>query len=207
MKRRPWLVRPTMRLSCRRMSATGRRCRGLFAAIKARYGRLDLLFNNAGINARASSIADMSEEQWRRVIDVNVTGAFWCLQEAFGLMKTQSPRGGRIINNGSISAQTPRPNSTLYTTSKHAMTGMTKAASLDGRDFDIAVGQIDIGNARTEMSDAQQQRLLKAGKSVEAQIDSKHIADAVVYMANLPLDANVLSMTVMANKMPFVGRG
>ena len=179
----------------------------LFAAIESRFGRLDLLFNNAGINAPAVAIEDMSEAQWRSVIDINVTGAFWCLPAAFQLMKSQQPRGGRIINNGSISAQTPRPKSALYTTTKHGMLGMTKAAALDGRDHDIVVGQIDIGNARTEMSDSQQQKLKAAGKSVEAQMDSRHIADAIVYMANLPLNANVLSMTILANKMPFVGRG
>ena len=179
----------------------------LFASVADRFGRLDLLFNNAGINAPAVSIDDLSEAQWRSVIDINVTGAFWCLQAAFKLMKSQQPRGGRIINNGSISAQTPRPNSALYTTTKHGMSGMTKAAALDGRDHDIVVSQIDIGNARTEMSDSQQQKLKAAGKSVEAQMDSRHVADAIVYMANLPLDANVLSMTILANKMPFVGRG
>ena len=179
----------------------------LFAEVKSRFGRLDLLFNNAGISASARSIEELGEEQWQTVIAVNVTGAFWCLQEAFRLMKTQEPRGGRIINNGSISAQTPRPNSALYTTSKHALTGLTKAAALDGRDFDIVVSQIDIGNARTEMSDAQQQKLKAAGKVVEAQMDSRHVADAIVYMANLPLDTNVLAMTVLANKMPFIGRG
>ncbi len=179
----------------------------LFAAAKARFGRLDLLFNNAGINAPAVPLEDLSEGQWLDVVAVNLTGAFWCLQEAYKMMKAQQPQGGRIINNGSISAHVPRPHSAVYTATKHALTGLTKSTALDGRDYHIACGQIDIGNARTEMSDRQQQRLEDAAESAEPQMDARHVADAVLYMANLPLNANVLFMTVMANGMPYVGRG
>ncbi len=181
----------------------------LFAAVKGRHGRLDLLFNNAGASAPGMPLEDLSADQWQSVIAVNLTGAFWCLQEAFKLMKSQDPRGGRIINNGSISAHVPRRNSAVYTASKHALTGLTKSAALDGRDFDIACGQIDIGNARSDMSDAMQQRLerAKGAGAVEAQIDARHVADAVVYMANLPLAVNVPFITVMANGMPYMGRG
>ena len=181
----------------------------LFAAVKDRYGRLDLLFNNAGLGAPAVPLEDLSASDWNRVIAVNLTGAFFCLQEAFKLMKSQQPRGGRIINNGSISAHVPRPNSAAYTASKHALTGLTKSASLDGRAFDIACGQIDIGNARTEMSDAMQKKLerTKGAAAVEPQMDARHVAEAVVYMANLPLSVNVPFITVMANGMPYIGRG
>ena len=179
----------------------------LFAETKARFGRLDVLFNNAGINAPAIPLENLSEAQWRDVVAVNLTGAFWCLQEAYKLMKAQRPQGGRIINNGSISAHAPRPHSAAYTATKHAMTGLTKSTALDGRAYNIACGQIDIGNARTEMSDRQQERLQAAAGSAEPQIDARHVADAVLYMANLPLSANVLFMTVMAKDMPYVGRG
>ena len=181
----------------------------LFSTIRERYGRLDLLFNNAGMSAPGIPLDEVGVQDWLSVIDVNLNGAFWCLQEAFRLMKSQRPQGGRIINNGSISAQTPRPGSSPYTASKHALTGLTKAAALEGRAFDIACGQIDIGNARTDMSEEMQQRLAQSAgrQAVEPQIDARHVAEAVLYMANLPLSANVLSMTVMANKMPFVGRG
>ena len=181
----------------------------LFAAVKERFGRLDLLFNNAGMNAPAIPTDDLTEDDWNSVIAVNLTGAFWCLQEAFRLMKSQDPQGGRIINNGSISAHVPRPHSVTYTASKHAMTGLTKSTALDGREFDIACGQIDIGNARTEMSDRMQQKLerAKGAAAVEAQIDARHVAEAVVYMANLPLSVNVPFITVMANGMPYIGRG
>jgi len=179
----------------------------LFAATKARFGRLDLLFNNAGINAPAIPLEELSDGQWLNVVAVNLTGAFWCLQEAYKMMKAQQPQGGRIINNGSISAHVPRPHSVVYTATKHALTGLTKSTALDGRDYNIACGQIDIGNARTEMSDRQQQRLEAAAESAEPQMDARHVADAVLYMANLPLNANVLFMTVMANGMPYVGRG
>ena len=181
----------------------------LFAAVKERYGRLDLLFNNAGMSAPGLPLEDLPEEAWKSVIDVNLTGAFWCLQEAFKLMKSQDPQGGRIINNGSISAHVPRPNSAAYTASKHALAGLTRAASLDGRAFDIACGQIDIGNARTEMSERMQSKLerTKGAAAVEPQMDARHVADAVVYMANLPLSVNVPFITVMANGMPYIGRG
>ena len=181
----------------------------LFAAVEDRYGRLDLLFNNAGINAPAIPLDDLSADQWLGVVAVNLTGAFWCLQEAFKLMKAQRPRGGRIINNGSISAHVPRPNSAAYTATKHALTGLTKSTALDGREFDIACGQIDIGNARSEMSDSMQKKLeqTKGAAAVEPQIDTRHVADAVVYMANLPLSVNVPFITVMANGMPYMGRG
>ena len=181
----------------------------LFAAVKECYDRLDLLFNNAGMSAPGVSLEDLPAEAWENVIGVNLTGAFWCLQEAFRLMKSQDPHGGRIINNGSISAHVPRPNSAAYTASKHALTGLTKAASLDGRAFDIACGQIDIGNARTEMSERMQSKLerTKGAAAVEPQMDARHVADAVVYMANLPLSVNVPFITVMANGMPYIGRG
>jgi NAD(P)-dependent dehydrogenase (short-subunit alcohol dehydrogenase family) len=183
--------------------------RALFDKTKQAFGRLDLLFNNAGTNVPATPLEDLTIDQWRRVVDVNLTGAFLCTQEAFRLMKSQTPRGGRIINNGSISAHAPRPNSAPYTATKHAMTGLTKSTALDGRKYDIACGQIDIGNAETEMA-----AKMKAGVpqargdiAVEPLMDVDCVARAVVYMASLPLDANVLFMTVMATKMPFVGRG
>ena len=181
----------------------------LFAQVKGAHGRLDLLFNNAGVNAPAVNLEDLSIDQWRSVIDTNVTGVFLCIQEAFRLMKAQSPRGGRIINNGSISSTMPRPNSSPYTASKHAVTGLTRAASLDGRKYDIAVGQIDIGNTLTPMASRMPGGVLQADLSVkpEPTFDVKHVADAVVYMASLPLDANVQSMTILATAMPYVGRG
>ncbi len=181
----------------------------LFAAVKTRHGRLDVLFNNAGTNAPAVALEDLSVEQWRGVIDTNVTGVFLCIQEAFRMMKAQDPRGGRIINNGSISSTMPRPNSSPYTASKHAVTGLTRAASLDGRKYGIAVGQIDIGNTLTPMASRMPGGVLQADLSIkpEPTFDVKHVADAVVYMAGLPLDANVQSMTILATAMPYVGRG
>lgn len=181
----------------------------LFAEVKATDGRLDLLFNNAGTNAPAIDLEDLSVEQWRGVIDTNVTGVFLCIQEAFRLMKAQEPRGGRIINNGSISSTMPRPNSAPYTASKHAVTGLTRAASLDGRKYGIAVGQIDIGNTLTPMASRMPGGVLQADLSIkpEPTFDVKHVAEAVVFMAGLPLDANVQSMTIMATTMPYVGRG
>ncbi|MGP0069231.1 MAG: SDR family oxidoreductase [Isosphaeraceae bacterium] len=181
----------------------------LFESTKAAFGRLDLLFNNAGTGAPAVPLEDVTFEQWRRVVDVNLTGAFLCTQAAFRLMKSQDPRGGRIINNGSISAYTPRPYSAPYTATKHATTGLTKSTALDGRAYDIACGQIDIGNAGTEMTARMKDGVLQPGgeKAVEPTMDVGHVARAVLYMASLPLDANVLFLTVMATKMPFVGRG
>jgi NAD(P)-dependent dehydrogenase (short-subunit alcohol dehydrogenase family) len=181
----------------------------LFQATKAAFGRLDLLFNNAGTSAPAVPLEELTFEQWRRVVDVNLTGAFLCTQAAFLLMKTQSPRGGRIINNGSISAHAPRPNSAPYTATKHAITGLTKATALDGRKYDIACGQIDIGNAATEMTARMSLGVPQASGAiaVEPTMDVAHVSRAVLYMASLPLDANVLFLTVMATQMPFVGRG
>jgi len=181
----------------------------LFAAAKDAFGRLDVLFNNAGISAPGILMEDLTYEQWSAVVRVNLTGAFLCAQEAIKLMKAQSPRGGRIINNGSISAHTPRPNSAPYTATKHAITGLTKCISLDGRKFDIACGQIDIGNADTEMTARMASGVPQADgtRRVEPVMDVRHVADAVLYMANLPLDANVQFITVMATQMPFVGRG
>ena len=183
--------------------------RALFAKTKERFGRLDVLFNNAGTGAPPIPLEDLTYEQWKTVVDINLNGAFVCTQEAFKMMKAQNPMGGRIINNGTISATTPRPNSAPYTSTKHAMTGLTKATSLDGRKYDIACGQIDIGNASTEMTQRMQGGVLQAhGETVvEPTMNAAHVADAVVYMAGLPLDANVLFLTVMATKMPFVGRG
>ena len=181
----------------------------LFARTKEAFGRLDLLFNNAGVGAPGIPLEDLSYAQWKTVVDINLTGAFLCTQEAFKLMKSQEPRGGRIINNGSISAHTPRPNSAPYTATKHAITGLTKATALDGRKYDIACGQIDIGNAATELTARMAQGVPQANGqiAVEPLMDVEHVANAVLYMASLPLDANVLFMTVMATKMPFVGRG
>ncbi len=183
--------------------------RDLFEKTGKTFGRLDLLFNNAGINAAPIPLEDLPVEEWRRVIDVNLTGAFLCTQAAFRLMKEQTPRGGRIINNGSISAHAPRPNSVPYTASKHAITGLTKSTVLEGRKYDIACSQIDIGNAQTEMTARMRKGVMQAngGTAVEPTMDVEHVARAVVYMASLPLDANVLFMTVMATKMPLVGRG
>jgi NAD(P)-dependent dehydrogenase (short-subunit alcohol dehydrogenase family) len=173
------------------------------------FGRLDLLFNNAGLGAPPVLLEDLTLEQWKAVVDVNLTGAFLCTQEAFRIMKSQQPRGGRIINNGSISAHVPRPNSAPYTSTKHAITGLTRATSLDGRKYDIACGQIDVGNAETPLTARMKQGVPQANGSVvpEPTMDVEHVARAVVYMASLPLDANVQFLTVMATKMPFVGRG
>ena len=183
--------------------------RALFTTTKEAFGRLDVLFNNAGVSAPGIPLEDLSYEQWQAVVDTNLTGAFLCTQEAFKIMKSQDPRGGRIINNGSISAHAPRPNSAPYTATKHAMTGLTKSTALDGRPYDIACGQIDIGNALTEMAAVMTRGVPQANGSVavEAVMDVQHVARAVLHMANLPLDTNVLFMTVMATKMPFVGRG
>jgi len=181
----------------------------LFDAIKQHYGRLDLLFNNAGIFARAASLEDLDFAQWKNAVDINLTGAFLCTQGAFRIMRDQVPRGGRIINNGSISAYAPRPHAVSYTATKHAITGLTKAASLDGRKYDIACGQIDIGNAASEMTEAMSVGVLQAdgSKRPEPRMDVEDVARAVVYMASLPLEANVQFMTVMATKMPYIGRG
>jgi NAD(P)-dependent dehydrogenase (short-subunit alcohol dehydrogenase family) len=183
--------------------------KNLFAKTREAYGRLDVLFNNAGIGAPAVPLEDLSLERWRAVVETNLTGAFLCTQEAFRIMKAQQPRGGRIINNGSISAHTPRPNSAPYTSTKHAMTGLTKSTSLDGRKYDIACGQIDIGNAATEMTARMARGVPQASGEIAAEptFDVEHVARAVVYMANLPLEANVQFITIMATKMPFVGRG
>jgi NAD(P)-dependent dehydrogenase (short-subunit alcohol dehydrogenase family) len=181
----------------------------LFAAAKDAFGRLDVLFNNAGAFSPAALLEDLTFEQWQAVVAVNLTGAFLCTQEAFRLMKSQEPRGGRIINNGSISAHAPRPNSAPYTATKHAITGLTKSTALDGRKYDIACGQIDIGNAATDMTERMTQGVPQADGRVapEPRMDVEHVAQAVLFMASLPLDANVQFMTVMATKMPFVGRG
>ncbi|OYR08796.1 SDR family oxidoreductase [Brucella thiophenivorans] len=183
--------------------------RNLFDAIVEKFGRLDLLVNNAGVFVPGVALEDISFEDWNRIVGANLTGAFLCTQHAFRIMKAQNPRGGRIINNGSVSATTPRPNSAPYTATKHAITGLTKSTALDGRDFDIACGQIDIGNAASDMTQTISTGVIQANGNyaAEATIDPVHVANAVVYMASLPLDANVLTMTVMATKMPFVGRG
>ena len=183
--------------------------KSLFAQIKSSFGRIDLLFNNAGVVIPGVPLEDVKVEDWQKVVDVNISGVFYCTQQAFALMKTQSPMGGRIINNGSISAQIPRPNSSAYTASKHAVTGLTKTASLDGRAFDIAVGQIDIGNANTDMAEVMRVGATQADGStkIEPTIDPQNVADAVAFMASLPLTSNVPFITVMATKMPFSGRG
>jgi NAD(P)-dependent dehydrogenase (short-subunit alcohol dehydrogenase family) len=183
--------------------------RALFARTKAAFGRLDLLFNNAGVGAPGVPMEELSYAQWNAVVSVNLTGVFLCAQEAIKIMKAQSPRGGRIINNGSISAHAPRPNSAPYTATKHAITGLTKCISLDGRKYDIACGQIDIGNAATDLTARMAAGVPQADGSRKAEpvMDVRHVADAVLYMASLPLDANVSFMTVMATNMPFVGRG
>lgn len=183
--------------------------RALFDQVTEKFGRVDLLFNNAGRGAPPVPLDELTDDQWRSVVDVNLSGAFYCLREAFRVMKRQTPRGGRIINNGSISATTPRPNSSPYTSTKHAISGLTKSAALDGRPFDIAVGQIDIGNAGTELTARMKDGVLQANgtTAVEPTMDVANVANAVLYMAGLPLDANVLFMTVMATQMPFVGRG
>lgn len=181
----------------------------LFAQTKARYGHLDLLFNNAGINTPAISLEELTLEQWNAVIATNITGPFLCTQEAFRLMKAQQPQGGRIINNGSISAQVPRPFSAPYTASKHAITGLTRSTSLDGRTYNIACGQIDIGNTATDLTTRMQKGVPQANGStaVEPTMHVSHVSHALLYMAELPLDANVQFMTVMATKMPYIGRG
>ena len=181
----------------------------LFETVKQAHGRLDVLFNNAGVSAPGVPLEDLTVEQWTSVVNVNLTGMFLCAQQAFRLMKAQTPRGGRIINNGSISAQTPRPNSAPYTATKHAVTGLTKSCALDGRKYDIACGQIDIGNAETPMTARFLDGTLQADGQVrpEPLLGIAHVVDAVLYMAGLPLDANVQFLTVMATKMPFVGRG
>lgn len=181
----------------------------LFATLRSEFGRLDLLFNNAGTNTRAVPLEELSATEWRSVIDVNLTGAFLCTQQAMQIMKQQTPRGGRIINNGSISAHVPRPNSAPYTASKHGILGLTKATALEGRPFDIACGQIDVGNAATAIGSHVTHGALQANgsRAVEPTLELSHVAEAVRYMASLPLSANVLSLTVMATGMPFVGRG
>jgi NAD(P)-dependent dehydrogenase (short-subunit alcohol dehydrogenase family) len=183
--------------------------RALFAKTKDTFGRLDLLFNNAGIGAPPVPMEDLPFEKWKAVVDTNLTGSFICTQEAIKIMKNQQPRGGRIINNGSISAHAPRPFSVAYTSTKHAITGLTKSTSLDGRKYDIACGQIDVGNAATEMTERMKKGVPQANGTVEVEptMDVQNVAKAVVYMASLPLDANVQFLTVMATKMPFVGRG
>lgn len=183
--------------------------KALFAAVKQKWGRVDCLFNNAGVNAPGSSIEDLSLEKWQYVVDINLTGMFLCMQEAFKVMKEQSPRGGRIINNGSISAHAPRPGSAPYTATKHAVTGLTKSGALDGRKYDIAVGQIDIGNARTEMAERMAKGVPQADGEIKVEplMDVAHIGQAVAHMAGFPLETNVLFMTIKATKMPFEGRG
>ena len=181
----------------------------LFAALKERFGRIDVLFNNAGIGAPAIPMEDLTYEQWMNVVNANLCGAFLCSQEAIRMMKAQSPQGGRIINNGSISAHAPRPMSAPYTATKHAISGLTKTISLDGRPFNIACGQIDIGNAATEMTERMAAGIMQADQSikVEPRMDVDHVGEAVLHMAQLPLESNILSMTIMATNMPFVGRG
>lgn len=184
-------------------------CANLFARTVAHFGRVDLLFNNAGIFTPGVPLEDVTPEQWRAALDINLSSFFYCTQEAFRLFKAQTPMGGRIINNGSISAHAPRPNSAPYTATKHGITGLTKSSALDGRKYNIAVGQIDIGNAGTEMTAAIAKSVPQADGSMRAEpiMDVRHVADAVVHMAGLPLDANIQFMTIMATKMPFVGRG
>ncbi len=183
--------------------------KALFSATVAKFGRLDVLFNNAGVNAPGIPLEDLTIAQWKNVVDINLSGVFYCIQEAFKVMKSQNPQGGRIINNGSISAHTPRPNSIAYTSTKHAVQGLTKTASLDGRKYNIAVGQIDIGNAATEMAQRMASGVIQANGeiAIEPLMDVNIVGQSVLYMANLPLSANVLFHTVMATKMPFVGRG
>jgi NAD(P)-dependent dehydrogenase (short-subunit alcohol dehydrogenase family) len=183
--------------------------RALFDGAVQAFGRVDVLFNNAGVNAPGVPLEDLTLEQWQNVVDINLTGMFLCIQQAFRVMKSQSPRGGRIINNGSISATTPRPNSIAYTATKHAVKGMTKAASLDGRKYDIAVGQVDVGNAATEMAMRMAKGVPQASGeiAIEPLMDVAIVGQSVLYMANLPLEANVMFHTVMATKMPFAGRG
>ena len=181
----------------------------LFAALKERFGRIDVLFNNAGIGAPAIPMEDLTYEQWMNVVNSNLCGTFLCSQEAIRMMKAQSPQGGRIINNGSISAHAPRPMSAPYSATKHGISGLTKTIALDGRPFNIACGQIDIGNAATEMTERMAAGIMQADQSikVEPRMDVEHVGEAVLHMAQLPLETNILSMTIMATKMPFVGRG
>jgi NAD(P)-dependent dehydrogenase (short-subunit alcohol dehydrogenase family) len=183
--------------------------KALFAKVRQEFGRLDVLFNNAGMGAPAMPFEDLPTEKWKEVVDTNLTAPFLCSQEAFRIMKDQTPRGGRIINNGSISAHTPRPLSVAYTSTKHAITGLTKCLALDGRAYDIAAGQIDIGNAATPMTERMVEGVLQPSgeKKPEPRMDADHVGQAVAYMASLPLESNVLFMTVMATKMPFIGRG
>ena len=183
--------------------------RALFDSTKEKFGRLDVLFNNAGAFGPPVLLEDITYDQWKLVVDINLTGTFLCTQEAFRIMSSQNPKGGRIINNGSVSAQAPRPNSAPYTATKHAITGLTKSTALDGRKYDIACGQIDIGNAATESTAAMEQGMLQPNGTIapEPRFDTQHVARAVLYMAGLPLDANVQFMTVMATKMPLTGRG
>ena len=222
MSRSPAAGSPALEAAAREIEAHGGRAlakscdvgdpaqvRALFETVEAEFGRLDLLFNNAGVSAPGVPMDELTYEQWKSVVDANLTGAFLCAQGAMRLMKTQRPMGGRIINNGSISASTPRPNSAPYTATKHAITGLTKSIALDGRPFDIACGQIDIGNALTEMACRMTQGVPQAdGRiAVEPMMDVNEVGDAVVHMASLPLSTNILNMTIMATKMPFVGRG
>ncbi len=181
----------------------------LFDKVKATWGRLDVIFNNAGVGAPGIPMEDLTYEQWKNVVDINLTGPFLCTQAAIRIMKDQTPQGGRIINNGSISAHAPRPNSAPYTSTKHAITGLTKSTSLDGRKYNIACSQIDIGNAATEMTARMAKGIIQANGdiAVEPQMDVQHVADAILHIANLPLESNVQFMTIMATKMPYVGRG
>jgi len=183
--------------------------KALFAAVKQKWGRVDVLFNNAGVNAPGVSLEDLSLEQWQNVVDINLTGMFLCMQEAFRAMKDQDPRGGRIINNGSISAHAPRPGSAAYTATKHAVTGLTKTGALDGRKYDIAVGQVDIGNARTEMAERMARGVPQADGSIKPEplMDVAHVGQALLHMASFPIETNVLFLTIKATKMPFEGRG
>jgi NAD(P)-dependent dehydrogenase (short-subunit alcohol dehydrogenase family) len=183
--------------------------RAAFDATVKAFGRVDVVFNNAGVGAPPIPLEDLTYEQWKNVVDINLSGVFFCIQESFRVMKSQTPRGGRIINNGSVSAYAPRPNSAPYTSTKHGVLGLTKSASLDGRKYDIAVGQIDIGNAATEMAMRMASGVPQADLSIKVEplMDVKHVGETILYMAGLPLDANVLNVTVMATKMPFVGRG
>jgi NAD(P)-dependent dehydrogenase (short-subunit alcohol dehydrogenase family) len=183
--------------------------KALFAAVKQKWGRLDVLFNNAGVNAPGVSFEELPLEKWQYVVDINLTGMFLCMQEAFRMMKDQTPRGGRIINNGSISAHAPRPGSVAYTATKHGVSGLTKTGALDGRKYDICVGQIDIGNARTEMAERMAKGVPQADGSIKVEplMDVNHVGEAVLHMANFPLETNVLFLTIKATKMPFEGRG
>lgn len=196
-------------LVCAADVAKPQEVREAFDGTVAAFGRIDLVFNNAGVGAPAIPLEDLTYEQWKTVVDINLSGVFVCIQEAFRIMKSQNPQGGRIINNGSVSSYAPRPNSAPYTATKHGVLGLTKAASLDGRKYDIAVGQIDIGNAATEMAMKMASGVPQADGSIriEPLMDVKHVGDTIAYMAEMPLDANVLNVTVMATKMPFVGRG